>query len=365
MNRIERKINRRLFLQISALSGLFWVGCATTDDSSSLALSENISGVALENDSPEFPLADFSVMDGDGTIFAYAAEDILTASPWNESWLLDILPVYTNALVSTDGTGIPAKVDRSAMRNRIIEKARQWGFSEADIMLQADYNAGDNTLQRLYFTTSDVTMSVDTQLNVSAMLTQPISFPDGMKGIHPNCTYSELLEAAQYLLDHYRELLQLTEPQIAIYGGDYNVIGLPKYSLVFRQSDKHQTYAEQLLAATYGTVTVTGNEEGSIVTFTWMHEQTGEYLGDYPIISLKNAQELLCSGKYLTLVPDDSKPKFWECNHAELLYLDTPFADYSLPYYRFLIPLSTDASEGDNILHPYGFFYVCAVKRRL
>lgn len=364
MKRFERKINRKFFLQISTLSVLSLVGCAVPE-SSAVASSNESSGAASENDVPVFPLADFSAMDGSGTLLAYTAEDILPESPWQTSWSLSSLPVYKNSLVSTDGTGIPAQVDEAAMQKRILEKFKLWGLSEADVSLQADRNAGDNTLQRLYFNTSDVAMEVDAQLNVSATLAQPISFPKGIKGIQPDSSYSELLEAAQYLLDNHKELLDLTEPQIAICGGGYSAMGFPAYSLTFRRSGKQQTPAEQLLAAAYGTVTVTGNEKGEAVRFAWKHEQTGEYLGEYPIISLKTAQELLRSAKYLTLVSDDSEPELSECNNAELLYLDTPFADYSLPYYRFLIRLSSSASETDSALHPYGIFYVCAVKSDL
>ena len=364
MKRFARKITRKTFLQISALSALSLAGCAVPE-SSEAAASKEMSGTASGSGVPRFPVADFSAMDGTGTLLACTAEDILPASPWQESWALDSLPVYKNALVSTDGSGIPAQADETAMRNRILEKAGLWNLSEADVSLEADRNAGDDTLQRLYFTASAVAMEVDAQLNVFAAPAQPFSFPKGMKGIRPGSSYSELAEAAQYLLDHCGSLLDLAEPQIAICGGGYSTEGFPEYTLTFRRGGRQQTPAEQLLAAAYGTVTVTGDEEGAAVRFAWAHEQTGEALGEYPILSLERAQALLRSGKYLTLVSKDSEPELSECGCAELLYLDTPFADYTLPYYRFWIRLAVGAAESGSALHSYGSFYVSALENSL
>jgi hypothetical protein len=364
MKQFARKITRRTFLQIGTLSALSLAGCAAPE-SGEAAASGEAPGAASENAARRFPPADFSAMDGSGTLLARTAEDILPASPWQESWPLDSLPVYENALVSTDGSGIPAQVDETAMRNRILEKAGLWNLSEADVSLEADRNAGDDTLQRLYFTADAVAMEVDAQQNVAATLAQPMPFPQGMKGIRPDSSYDELLEAAQYLLDNRGSLLDLAEPQIAIRGGGYSTGGVPEYTVTFRRGGGQQTPAEQLLAAAYGTVTVTGDEEGAAARFTWTHEQTGAALGEYPIIPLETAQALLRAGKYLTLVSEDAEPELSECSRAELLYLDTPFADYTLPYYRFWIPLSSGTAESGSTLHSYGSFYVSALENSL
>lgn len=208
-------------------------------------------------------------------------------------------------------------------------------------------------------------MEVDAQRNVAATLAQPMPFPQGMKGIRPDSSYDELLEAAQYLLDNRGSLLDLAEPQIAIGGGGYSTGGVPEYTVTFRRGGGQQTPAEQLLAAAYGTVTVTGDEEGAAARFTWTHEQIGAALGEYPIIPLETAQALLRAGKYLTLVSEDAEPELSECSCAELLYLDTPFADYTLPYYRFWIPLSAGTAESGSTLHSYGSFYVSALENSL
>ena len=72
-------------------------------------------------------------------------------------------------------------------------------------------------------------------------------------------------------------------------------------------------------------------------------------MGDYPIISVKEAQALLCAGNYITTVPEEF-PGEEHIARVELIYRDS---------YRFYVEVPDMAR--DNGLKTYGAYYVPAV----
>ncbi|MCH5201552.1 MAG: hypothetical protein J1F60_11410, partial [Oscillospiraceae bacterium] len=93
-----------------------------------------------------------------------------------------------------------------------------------------------------------------------------------------------------------------------------------------------------------------------------------EYLGDYPVITLEEAQEMLLEGKYLSTVVDERFLKNGAVSAediavGELVYRCSSGHDrYFMPYYRFYAELDNSwlAEPYDSEL-TYGAFYVPAV----
>ena len=83
-------------------------------------------------------------------------------------------------------------------------------------------------------------------------------------------------------------------------------------------------------------------------------------LGDYPVITIKEATELLLNGNYVTSVPE-KMPGEKFIGKVELVYLTGNINETFLPYYRFLVELPN--MQLDNGLKTYGAYYVPAVSK--
>ena len=83
-----------------------------------------------------------------------------------------------------------------------------------------------------------------------------------------------------------------------------------------------------------------------------------EKIGDYPIITAKEAKESLAEGNYITTVPYDM-PGMEYVKKAELIYRTGSLETYFMPYYRFYVEIPELEEEG---LKTYGAYYVPAVE---
>lgn len=81
-------------------------------------------------------------------------------------------------------------------------------------------------------------------------------------------------------------------------------------------------------------------------------------VGNYPIITPKQASELLLNGNFLTSVPYEM-PGSEYVRKMELVYRTGEWEEYYMPYYRFYVELPED--ELENGLKTYGVYYVPAV----
>ena len=95
---------------------------------------------------------------------------------------------------------------------------------------------------------------------------------------------------------------------------------------------------------------------------------TAEYIGDYPIITIDKAQEMLLEGKYLTTVVDERFIKNGvvsaeDIEVAKLVYRCSSGHDkYFMPYYCFYVELDNSwQAEPYSSGLTYGAFYVPAV----
>ena len=82
-------------------------------------------------------------------------------------------------------------------------------------------------------------------------------------------------------------------------------------------------------------------------------------LGDYPIISAKQAKALLLNGNYITTVPYEVADAKY-IKKVELIYRASNYDEVFMPYYRFYVELPEE--KRDNGLNTYGAYYVPAVE---
>ena len=84
-----------------------------------------------------------------------------------------------------------------------------------------------------------------------------------------------------------------------------------------------------------------------------------EKTGEYPVISVQEAKELLLNGNYITTVPYEMPGKEYIAR-VELVYRKGTYETYYMPYYRFYVEVPYE--ERENGLKTYGAYYVPAVE---
>ena len=162
--------------------------------------------------------------------------------------------------------------------------------------------------------------------------------------------------AMEFLAEKYRDLLQFENPSFFVDSG-YECI-YDKSGDEVQQILNYCMYIARFCIYDYGDMYDNGDmyliyfDNGFV---------SSEYMGDYPVISLDRAQEMLLEGKYVTTVPKDfiknGVVSAEDIAFSELTYrCSSGLDEYFQPYYRFYVELDMDRDE-----KTYGAFYVPAV----
>ena len=154
-------------------------------------------------------------------------------------------------------------------------------------------------------------------------------------------TGSKFTDAAQTLLARDRALLGLSESDYVLYDAEnwcfriFPAVDDPTKQLLVRSfGSVEQLYSD----SGYGDILLCNQRPGSE---NW-YDAGQDYLievGDYPIISLEEAQALVLQGSYYCLYSLPSERSLTEdlLSDAALVYSTDYSKKYSMPFYRFLI----------------------------
>lgn len=353
---------------------LKWAGAAAC-----LALAVGV-GIALFTGSrppdtaglPRLPLSEEVIHPGGMGYEGYLAHDIselISGSPWKESDRLTTLPVYRNSMVYNTA-GIPqSEVDLEAMQARALEVAQRLGL-DAEIQDNApseeEVAAVREKLGEIpagYFDPVEVTAQGDgVRIDVDAALTVTIWFeparelPQGYSfGYH--ASYEDMEQVSGYLLEQYRALLDMDDPQIRVVDGDYTYSGAQMYGIIAYDGAGDKT--QRLLSYSFGQARFSCDDEGRLWIIRLDGRDLSQKVGDYPVITPRQAQKLLAEGRYITNVPYEL-PGTQYVRSVELCYLTGQREEYFMPYYRFLVELPQE--ERENGLRNYEAYYVPAVE---
>ncbi len=164
---------------------------------------------------------------------------------------------------------------------------------------------------------------------------------------------------AEYLKTEYKDLIGFDDPQINIYGGDYNIYSQQGYSIEFFDANGSNT--EQIINYNFNRVAFACNDEGKLFLARIYQPDLSEVVGEYPIITSEKASELLSNGIYITTVPYEM-PGMEYVKKVELIYRTGKYEEYYMPYYRFYVELpQMPELERDEEMKTYGAYYVPAV----
>lgn len=311
-------------------------------------------------------------------LMAYEISELVDKNPWSESEELTTLPVYKNKLTYQGNTGHYLGADKDKMKELLLNVAGRLGMDVDNLKIT------DNTpmtFPEASFIIADkgITIEVDEEMTATITFAPAISLPEEYN-FNYNSTYEECEAIAEYLKEEYKDLLGMQDPQINIDGGDYSRIsdeGIPtidpktgdinyvfttlgyeqKYSIEFYEADGDNT--SQIINYNFNKVIFYSDGDGKLDMVRVFQPDISDKVGDYPIITVEKAKELLKNGNFVTTVVDEEMPGMEYVAKVELVYRTGLSEKYFMPYYRFYLELPNLEENG---MKTYGAYYVPAVE---
>ncbi len=304
---------------------------------------------------------------------AYDVSELVNGNPWNEEAELSVLPVFKNTLSHDEHGYIFYHVDIEGMRELLLDVAGRLGLEPDALEItqkavkkragEESRSAGGEGLEGYaspVIVTAEadgVKLSVQQDMTVTVEFDPRIALPEGydFKYYAP---YEAYLQIAEYLRTEYRDFIAFDEPELNLHGGDYNIYFEQKYDIEF--FDGSGDITERIVNYNFNRVAFYGDGEGKLWLMRVWQPDLSCKMGDYPIITRSEAQELLLNGNFITTVYADF-PREEYIAKAELVYRTDMYEEYFMPYYRFYVELPELEENG---LKTYGAYYVPAVEER-
>lgn len=316
------------------------------------------------------PLLEISMESGgmgfEGLIY-YDFSEMENGNPWRQGMELTTLPVFRNNSYST--AGIPHGLSQKEMENRIQTAAQALGLEVTDLKQDVEGGGGDvplGTITRIIgyaggveieaVANGTVTVNFDTKTHDSLPL------PEEYRFAYSDVTDQDAEEVLDYLIGQYAALLNFQQPQKALFR-DRNIYG--ELGVDYLVYDAAGDDVEDLLNYSFRKVDFAPDGEGNLMLIRlYDNLACTEKLGDYPLISLEEARQVLLEGQYITTVPYDF-PGEDKVYGGELVYRGSRTEEVFIPYYRFYADISADfTSWNDTGLKNFGAYYVPAVQHQ-
>lgn len=326
----------------------------------------------------ERPMLTISENVSDGMGFesyrAYDISELVNANPWNDSLDISTLPVYHNPL-TYDENFIASGADFDKMHELLLEVADRLGLDSEKLditddapdketrkMITESFKIAGKKVPEGYFNPTKLLaeengfrIEVDQTMTATIFFDPAQSLPEKYHFTYRS-SYEDILSTAEYLKQEYKDLIGIDNPQINIYGGNYNDQLEQTYSIEFFDANGSET--EQILNYNFNRIAFYCDDSGKLFMARIHQPDLSQKAGDYPIITSEKAEELLASGNYITNVPDEM-PGLEYVSKVELVYHSETYDTYFMPYYCFYVELP---EKEENGLKTYGAYYVPAVK---
>ncbi len=324
---------------------------------------------------PQLPMLTLPESVGEGMGFeGYMAFDIsqlVNANPWREDAQLTTLPVYQNQLTA----GAQPKWEE--MEGFLWEIADALGLERDAVTLtnnaeslkeqetvKEELEGQGITLPASFSEPAQITgeaqgykIQVDQTMTATISFEPAVALPEGYNFTH-YASYEETCQVADYLRDHYSGLMGFSDLRPNICGGDYNIYRQQSHQVEFYQGADDLT--QEMVNYSFLRATFSCDDEGKLFLARVFRTDLSQKIGDYPIIPLDEAKELLARGHYLTTVPYEM-PGMRYVKKVELVYRNGTYEECYMPYYRFYVELPEQQEEDG--LKTYGAYYVPAVEQ--
>ena len=183
-----------------------------------------------------------------------------------------------------------------------------------------------------------------------------LPLPDGYEFSYLNTSYEQAMKVTEYLFSQYCAFAGITEPGYNLFA-DYTFSGdiCRLHTAVFENSG---SLTERILNYNFNNIYFLATDKGGLAGIRFIRTDLSQKTGDYPIITVEKARELLSDNRYDTTVPEGFPGQEYIAN-AELIYKTGALEKEFKPYYRFLVEMP--GMERENGLKTFGAFYVPAV----
>lgn len=326
---------------------------------------------------PKLPMLSISETSSEAMGFegymAYEISELVNANPWNENMEISTLPVYQNPL-SYDENFIEHGADFTIMKTYLLEVANRLGMDTDNLPISDNTPSAEEQAAVLEKTNGDIPdgyfnptaviaekngieIEVDASLTAKITFDPAVTLPDGYVFSYDS-SYDDIASVAEYLKETYKDLLGMDNPQINIYGGDYNIDLQQSYKIEFYNAANNLT--DLILNYNFNRTAFYCDENGDLYMARIFQPNLSKKVADYPIISAEEAKELLLNGNYITTVPYEMPGENYIAKR-ELVYRTSKHEKYYMPYYRFYVELPD--MKKDNGIKLYGVYYVPAVNK--
>ena len=317
----------------------------------------------MEGDLPTLTLSmTWGGMGYEGYLY-YDISEWDSGSPWESGKEYDALPVFRNG--SYNVIGIPVGLDKETMQARAKIVAEKLGMEILELREQAvgetfeGSGVGADALTQLEAVTADAVIRVQGDGTVTVDFGDGRKLPEEFNMTHHTADEEEAATVLDYLLEAYSELLEMEQPEKVLFW-ERNIYGQVVRSYGVYEGAGGEL--EDLLNYHFNYVQFAPDDDGELMLIR-LHDglACAEKIGDYPIISQRQALELLLNGNYAASVPYAIEGAgnvagvelVYRCGNAEQVFL---------PYYRFFVELPEELRNGE--LKSYGAYYVPAVEGR-
>lgn len=291
---------------------------------------------------------------------SWVGYDIATwdnGNPWNVSMDFTTLPVYRNG--SYHSAGMPTGLSQEAMMDRLEEAAEALGM---EIDSPETVQEGSAVVQ-LTASAEGTTIVVEADGTIEVWFEGGLALPEEYSFTDCNTTDAEAAQVLDYLAQQYSALLDFTQPEPTLSGmwnpadGDG---GAASYARAYALYDAAGDDLEDILNYTYHSARFYPDGDGKLSLIRIENSLScGEKMGEYPVITVDEAVDLLSKGCYITSVPYEITD-VEGVDKVELVYRNSRTEEVFLPYYRFYVALPEE-QVGDGLI-TYGAYYVPAVQ---
>lgn len=277
-------------------------------------------------------------------------------NPWAASMEFAALPVYQNGAYHEEG--VPTGLSQEEMRKRLEKTARALGV---EVSAPETVREGAEVVQ-LTASAEGTTIVVEADGTIEVWFEEGVALPEQYHFTASDTTDAEAAQALDYLAQRYAALLEFAQPEQVLSGmwtvSEEDESG-PRYEREYVLYDAGGDDLEDLLNYTYRTARFYPDENGSLSLLRITDGLCcAEKLGEYPVITLDEAFQLLERGNYVTTVPYEITDMEL-VGKVELVYRNSRTGETFLPYYRFYVALPEKQEDGLTI---FGAYYVPAVK---
>ncbi len=273
-------------------------------------------------------------------------------NPWSEEQDIRTLPVYDNSARAewyADVEFTYSEEEIQAMQQEALRVAALLGMDTSGLIFEESLYDGQELSDGHY------RIEVDgSRLQIHIQMEQD---PFGS-----SADYDTLYTTAKNLLEEYRAVIDMENPQLDIGLGDYDVYGEPCWSVHFFDAVEDPTEALMNYHFRQGTFFYSSYDQEFSISF-YRHDLS-TVMGAYPLITVQQAKEALAEGYYVSSCFEPYTGTETICR-VELVYRTAPWDTVFVPYYKFYIEETDPEPIAAQLgLKSYATCYVPAVERQ-